>query len=80
MNNDEGVLISNAKDLLKKTGYQVDNLWSVNDVKARFKCTDEQAHDILYRALTNSATMEQIWFAIDIEAEIKNLEKKSKIN
>ncbi len=68
--------IEEAKALLKKHGYQVDNLWCVDDVKHKYNCTDEEAYDVLYGALTNDATMEQIWLAIDIHAEADGLEPK----
>lgn len=62
--------IANAKEVLRKAGYFVDNLWHIDDVKLRYNCEDdEQAQDILYSALTNDATMEQIWFAIDYVAQ-----------
>ena len=65
-----------AKAVLKKNGYQVDNLWHIDDVKCNYDCSDRDAHGILYAALTNDATMEQIWFAIDFHAEDEGLEKK----
>jgi hypothetical protein len=55
--------------------YQVENLWCVDDVKSKFKCTDDEAMDVLVGALTNDATMEQIWFAIDFHGENLDLEK-----
>ena len=58
-----------AKAVLKKHGYQVDNLWCIEDVQSSYDCSDEDAHGIIYQALTNDATMEQIWFAIDFHAE-----------
>lgn len=62
--------IANAKEVLRKAGYFVDNLWHVDDVKLRYNCEDDnQAQDILNSALTNDATMEQIWFAIDYVAQ-----------
>jgi len=67
--------IEKAKALLKENGYQVDNLWTIEDVKSRFKCNDEDAHGIMYQALTNDATMEQIWFAIDFHGEDAGFEK-----
>lgn len=72
MNNYEK--IEEAKAFLKEQGFQTDNLWRVDDVKAKFNCTDEQAQHVLYRALTNDATMEQIWLAIDIVGEAEGLE------
>ena len=64
-----------AKAVLKDNGYFVDNLWHVDDVKSKFKCTNEQAQDILLESLTNEATMEQIWFSIGEFGRIDNLEE-----
>jgi hypothetical protein len=58
-----------AKDTLEKMGYQVDNLWHIDDVKSRFECTDEEAMDVLIAALNNETTFEQIWYALEYEAE-----------
>lgn len=71
------MLISQAKFTLKQAGYFVDNLWHVNDVKLRYNCEDnEQAQDILNNALTNDATMDQIWFSIDMVAQDEGLTLK----
>ena len=67
--------IEKAKALLRENGYQVDNLWTIDDVKSKFKCTDKDAHEIMTQALTNDATMEQIWFALDFHGEDAGLEK-----
>jgi hypothetical protein len=56
--------IEQAKSILRDAGYFVDNLWSVEDVKSIYKCDNDAAQEILYDALTNDGTMEQIWFAI----------------
>ena len=42
-----------AKELLKKHGFYVDNLWHVSDVTSFFDCTDEQAREVLDDVLTN---------------------------
>ena len=66
--------VENAKAVLRENGYFVDNLWHVDDVKLRYQCEDnEMALDILYSALTNEATMEQVWFAINMIAEDEGL-------
>lgn len=39
--------IRDAKELLKKHGSYVDNLWNVKHVTALFDCTDEQAMEVL---------------------------------
>ena len=66
--------IEKAKAVLRKNGYQVYNLWSIEDVQHKYKCTDEEAQGVLINALQNDATMEQIWFAIDFHAEDDGLE------
>ena len=71
------IAIANAKLVLKQAGYFVDNLWHIDDVKLRYNCEDdEQAQDVLNSALTNDATMEQIWFAIDMVAQDEELNLK----
>jgi len=67
--------VEEAKEFLEKNGYYVGNLWSVDDVKSKFKCTDEEAQDVLDGALQNEATMEQIWYAIDVHGENNGLER-----
>lgn len=67
--------VEQAKEVLKANGYFVDNLWCVDDVKDNYKCSDEDAQEVLNKALTNDATMEQIWFAIKMVAEDKGFEE-----
>lgn len=57
--------IEQAKELLKNYGYFTDNLWHVDDVLTRFDCDEDTAQSILNDALTNDATFEQVWLAID---------------
>ena len=54
-----------AKELLKKNGYYIDNLWHVDDVQQRCYCTEEQAQEILNKSLTDEETVGGIWSAID---------------
>jgi hypothetical protein len=68
--------IEEAKATLRKHGYQVYNLWHIDDVKHKYECTDEEAQGVLIDALQNDATMTQIWFAIDFHAEFNGLELK----
>lgn len=64
------IAIVNAKLVLKQAGYFVDNLWRVEDVMLMYNVEDEQvAQFILYQALTNGATIEQIFFSIKMAAE-----------
>lgn len=62
--------IDNAIDLLKSYGYYVNNLWHIDDVKYKFKCSDEDAYEILENAMENDATYEQIWLSIDSSISI----------
>lgn len=62
--------IVSAKRLLKAAGYYTDNLWCINDVQSLHKCTDEEAMEILGKAMTNESTMEQVWFSIKTFSEI----------
>lgn len=68
--------IEQAKKLLKDNGYYVDNLWQTKDVKMNYDCTEEQAQDILEKALNNDGTMAQQWFSIRYYAEMINLKSK----
>jgi hypothetical protein len=63
--------LQKAKELLRNQGYYVANLWHVDDVMTRHKVDEETAQQILDDALTNDATFEQIWLAIDIAAMSK---------
>jgi len=68
--------VEQARQVLKQNGFFVDNLWNVYDVKSRYNCDDETAQHILNQALTNDATMEQVWLSIGIFAEMENLKPK----
>jgi hypothetical protein len=68
--------IENAKQVLKKAGYFVDNLWTVHDVKSKYECTDEQAQKILNDVLSGEYLNGEINESIDIAAETNNLLKR----
>jgi hypothetical protein len=55
--------------------YQTEYLWCIEDVKSKFKCDDDDALKVLESALTNDATMEQIWYAIEFHGEYMGLEE-----
>jgi hypothetical protein len=73
----KGELESEAKEVLRAAGYFVDNLWSIEDVKSMYDCTDEEAYEVLDEALRNDFTMEQIWTAIRVCSEEINLKLKT---
>lgn len=64
--------IHEAKQALREAGYFVDNLWHVDDVKnaTEVSLSTKQAMQVLSMALTNEATMDQIWMSIQIATEI----------
>ena len=61
------------RDELQSRGFFVDNLWTIGDVKSRFNCTEDEAQEVLEQSLTNEATMEQIWYAIDFHGQENKL-------
>jgi hypothetical protein len=67
--------VVHAKAYLKSQGYYTDSLWCNDDAKMKFKCTDEEANILVGQALSNEATMEQIWFAMDFHGEDNGLTK-----
>lgn len=46
------------------------------DVLMNYKCSQEKAQEVLYGALTNDATYQQVWEAITYEAESMNLTRR----
>lgn len=65
--------IDQAKQVLRDAGFYTDNLWSIEDVKSQYKCTDEEAYEVLDDALNNDGVMERIWEAIDSSANYNDL-------
>jgi len=54
-----------ARALLRSKGYFVENLWCVDDVMENYECNRGKAYEVLEKAMTNEATMQQIFLAID---------------
>ena len=67
--------IQEAKDFLRSEGYFVDILWHVSSVQDNFKCTDEEAQDVLYWALTNDYVIDLIDEKITDAANNEGLEE-----
>lgn len=68
--------IEQAKQTLKDAGYQVANLWHIDDVKWNYECTDDEAMEVLEDALVNPRIMEEIHYTIRLYAEDKELKSK----
>jgi hypothetical protein len=60
--------IEKAKEVLRLAGYYVDNLWHVDDVKQSYKCTNEEAIEVLDGALNDNYVTENIFEGIDLFA------------
>lgn len=54
-----------ARAFLRSEGFFTENLWSVHDVLQTHDCSRGKAYDVLDKAMNNSATIEQIFLAID---------------
>jgi hypothetical protein len=67
--------VAKARAFLRSNGYFVDNLWCTDDVTENYNCTKEQAQQVLEMALTNTATVEQIWYAIDDACDTLQIHK-----
>lgn len=68
--------IDNAKKLLKEHGYFVDNLWQTEDVTINWNCSEDEAQEVLSKAMQNEATYDQIWYAISDTASSMNLKHR----
>ena len=64
-----------AKQFLADQGIYSDNMWNVNHVTYFYKCTENQAYEILEHVLTSDQVLDQIWAGIDKRAKELNLEK-----
>jgi hypothetical protein len=74
--NFESSQVEKALQTLKDNGYCVDYIWQVADVKNKFECTDDEAYEVLDKALQNDSVMDSIWFAIDFHGEDNGLKYK----
>jgi hypothetical protein len=65
--------IEKAKQTLTKYGYYTKSLWVTYDVQMSFKCTDEQALQVLDKVFSNENTMETIFDNIQIIGDSMDL-------
>jgi len=52
--------IKDAKDVLRQSGYYVDNLWHIDDVQRYGDISDDDAYQVLDSVLQNGYTIEKI--------------------
>ena len=69
----ENLTIQDAKKILEKHGFFVDNLWHISDVNEFYICDDDTAQSILGKSLNNQ---DSVFEAIDYWANELNLERK----
>ena len=67
------IKIAQAKELLRSEGYFVDVLWVTDEVTMNYKCTEEQAHIVLFEAMTDDETEQHVYEMIHQVARIMNL-------
>lgn len=68
--------VEEARQVLKDAGFQVANLWSLQDVMDNYECSEEEAMNLLEQTLTNDHVIESIWASMDIIADINGIERK----
>jgi len=73
-------IVKELKRLLEQQGYYTDRLYQLEDVQAKFDCTDEQAQKVLDNAMNNEATTNQIWESIDCAADVMDIKKREPKN
>lgn len=66
--------VQEAFEVLRNNGYYVGNMWSREDVREKYHCTDEEADEILDNALNSDWICERIQDAIFDEGRNMDLE------
>jgi len=64
-----------AMQFLADLGYYIDVLWSIEDVTDHYKCTDEEAYEVLRMVLSDGYIKSVIREAIHMASEQLNLEQ-----
>lgn len=65
--------ITKAMATLRRAGFYVDTLWTIQDVSNKFECDAEQAQAVLDRVMNDDWVMEQIQEAIYVVGEAMEL-------
>ena len=61
---------------LANRGFQTANLWHIDDVLQNYECCDEDAMDVIRRALNNGYVRERIFHVIDEVCSQEGINKK----
>jgi len=68
--------VEQAKQVLRDNGYNVDNIWHIDDVLQTYDCTTEEAQSVLDAALSSDYIVNEIFSWIDRYAENYGLTEK----
>jgi hypothetical protein len=68
--------VEQAKQVLKNNGYNICNLWHVQDIKKNYICSERTAQNILNKSLTSEYIIEDIFKEIDAHCENLKLKKQ----
>jgi len=68
--------LKDARKILKMYGYYTDNLWHIDDVQQNYDITDEQAYEVLDKAMQLSWTVENVFDTIDEVCINKSYKRK----
>lgn len=69
--------MAKSRNFMHFSGYYTEYLWHTKDVMARFDCTEEEAHEVLKKAMSSDAVMQTIFEAIEDAGNELNLYPKS---
>lgn len=68
--------LQEAREILRMNGYYTDNLWHIDDVKQNYDITDDQAYEMLDKAMQLDYTTSNIFEIIDEVCSANDHEKK----
>lgn len=68
--------VTEALDYLESQGFYINNLWHIQDVQDKFDCTEEEAFEVLEKAVSGEWVIEAINERIDMFGLNNNLDSK----
>lgn len=68
--------IEEAKQVLREAGYNVDNLYNVEDLMFSYHCTKEEATVLLQNTLSSECTTNNFTEVVSILADMDGIETK----
>ena len=69
--------MAKSRNFMQFAGYYTQYLWHTKDVTARFHCTEEEAHEVLNKAMASDTVMQTIFEAIEDAGAELGYEQKS---